>query len=358
MNTIAPLSSQSVGSTRVASSGLRIVFAGTPEFACTALAHIHASGSNNHQVVGVLSQPDRPAGRGMHLQASCVKVFANQHGIATCQPRSLKLDGKYPEDALDTKKFIEDLHPDVIVVAAYGLILPKWMLQICRYGCINIHASLLPRWRGAAPIHRAIEAGDLETGVCIMQMDRGLDTGPILMSESCLIDPIETTATLHDKLSNMGSRLLMQSLNSLSTLKPVEQVLHGVTYAHKIEKLETWINWEMDSNAIERKLRAFTPLPGLQTLLGRETLKIWAAQVCSEGVVGEFLSGSPVGTIVNVSSLGIDVLTGKGILRITELQRAGAKRMSSSLFLRGSPLVKGSLFESPPQALNNKVQAN
>ena len=348
----------SVDSAQLTSSALRIVFAGTPEFALTALAHIHSHQPRNHHVVGVLTQPDRPAGRGMHLQASSVKVFANENAIPTCQPRSLKLEGKYPQDAQDAKKFIENLRPDVIVVAAYGLILPKWVLQISRLGCINIHASLLPRWRGAAPIHRAIEAGDLETGVCIMQMDTDLDTGPILLSESCLIEPLETTATLHKKLSHIGARLLMQSLDTLLTLKPIQQAHEGVTYASKIEKLETWINWGMDSISIERKLRAFSPTPGLQTLLGGETLKIWAAQVCSERDSSDFLSASPCGTIVNVSPMGIDIRTGNGILRVTELQRAGAKRMSSSSFLHGSPLAKGTCFDSPSQALPNSVQSD
>ena len=325
---------------------LRVIFAGTPEFALKALELLHSSEPRRAIVVGVLSQPDRPAGRGMKLQASVVKQFAIDSQIPCSQPRSLRLDGKYPEDAVAAQKFIIDLKPDVIIVAAYGLILPNWVLQSAPLGCLNIHASLLPRWRGAAPIHRAIEAGDLKTGICIMQMDQGLDTGPILMSQELEIEPFETTASMHDKLATCGALLLLETLTRISSLKPIAQSTDGIIYAHKIEKAETWIDWSKSSIQIERKLRAFTPAPGLQSSLNGETLKIWSAISLNDVITLDTDPKSRPGSIVKISSNSIDVLTGDGLLRITELQKAGAKRLAVSSFIQGSPIPQGSCFES------------
>src|SRR6195952_4683136 len=216
---------------------LRVVFAGTPEFAAAALAAIHAAGFT---VPLVLTQPDRPAGRGMKLQPSPVKQFAQAQSIPVAQARSLRLDGKYPGDALAARAALEEARPDVMVVAAYGLILPQWVLELPRLGCLNIHASLLPRWRGAAPIHRAIEAGDAETGVTIMQMDAGLDTGDMLIEESLAIAPTDNTAALHDRLAPLGGRLIVEALElaACGSLRRTPQPAQGISYAHKIDKAE------------------------------------------------------------------------------------------------------------------------
>src|SRR5439155_14939894 len=221
---------------------MRVVFAGTPEFARSALEQLHAAGFT---IPLVLTQPDRPAGRGMKLQPSPVKQFALAHGIAVAQPRSLRLDGKYPEDAAAAREALLAAEADAMVVAAYGLILPQWVLDLPRLGCLNIHASLLPRWRGAAPIHRAIEAGDPETGVTIMQMDAGLDTGDMLLAERIAISPEDTTGTLHDKLAVLGGRLVVEALELAvcGGLKQVPQPSQGATYARKIEKSEAAVDW-------------------------------------------------------------------------------------------------------------------
>src|SRR4051812_21446543 len=240
---------------------MRVVFAGTPEFARVALERLHAAGFT---IALVLTQPDRPAGRGMKLQPSPVKQFALESGIPVAQPRSLRLDGKYPEDARDAKDAIDAARADVMVVAAYGLLLPQWVLDAPRLGCINIHASLLPRWRGAAPIHRAIEAGDAQTGVTIMQMDAGLDTGAMLLMERIAIAPDATTGLLHDILAALGARMIVEALElaACGGLRPVPQPAEGVTYAHKIEKAEAAIAWTQPAAAIERRIRAFDPFPG------------------------------------------------------------------------------------------------
>jgi methionyl-tRNA formyltransferase len=241
------------------SQPLRVIFAGTPEFAAVALAQILAAG---HTVPLVLTQPDRPAGRGMKLQASAVKLLALQHHIPVAQPLSLRLDGKYPDDAAHAKAAIDAAHADVMVVAAYGLILPQWTLSAPRLGCLNIHASLLPRWRGAAPIHRAIEAGDAQTGVVIMQMDAGLDTGDMLLTDTLTIEPHDTTATLHDRLADLGGALVVKALAQAQAgqLQPVTQPATGITYAHKIEKAEAAVDWQQSAEAIGRRAR-LQPLP-------------------------------------------------------------------------------------------------
>ncbi|HVZ47112.1 MAG TPA: methionyl-tRNA formyltransferase [Ramlibacter sp.] len=317
---------------------MRVIFAGTPEFARTALERLHAT---HCDIVLVLTQPDRPSGRGMKPQPSPVKQFALEHGFALAQPRSLRLHGKYPADAEAAREAIDAARADVMVVAAYGLILPKWVLEAPRLGCLNIHASLLPRWRGAAPIHRAIEAGDAQTGVAIMQMDEGLDTGDILLEEAIPIEPGDTTGTLHDKLAALGARLIVEALELAARggFAPRPQPAEGVTYASKIEKAEARIDWWLPAEAIERRIRAFDPFPGASATLRGETLKLWRATASMRG------RGSvPPGTVVAVDEHGIGVACGEGRLEITELQRAGGKRLAHSEFLRGFPIQAGERF--------------
>jgi methionyl-tRNA formyltransferase len=318
---------------------MRVIFAGTPEFARTALEQLHGAG---HEIALVLTQPDRPAGRGMKLQASPVKQYALEHGIAVAQPRSLRLDGKFPDDAAVAKSAIEAARADAMVVAAYGLILPHWVLDQPRLGCLNIHASLLPRWRGAAPIHRAIEAGDAQTGVTIMQMDSGLDTGAMLLVEPVAIDPQETTASLHDKLAALGGTMIVQALRQAAAgaLRAVAQPAQGVTYAHKIEKAEAALEWSRPAAVLERKIRAFDPFPGASSTIGGEALKIWGAHLES----GLDTQGTAPGTILAVDGSGVAVACGDGVLRLTQLQRAGGKRLAVADFLRGFSLAPGMVF--------------
>ncbi len=331
------------------SSQLRVVFAGTPEFARIALEQLNNNEISQHRVIGVLTQPDRPAGRGLKLQASTVKSYSVEQDIPVIQPRSLRLDGKYAQDAQAALDQLKIWQPDVIVVAAYGLILPQWALDAAPLGCLNIHASLLPRWRGAAPIHRAIEAGDAVTGICIMQMDSGLDTGSILAKKSCPILPNDTTDTLHDRLAHLGAQLLLTTLDQLKLIKAVAQPVEGVSYAHKIEKIETWIDWSKSAQFIARKLRAFSSLPGLQTHLDGEVFKIWEAQVLKPDPPVQ-TEQECFGKIVKIHSSGIDVLCGEDVLRITQVQRAGGKRMPLESFILGSSLKTGECFASDPPA--------
>lgn len=319
---------------------MRVVFAGTPDFARAALERLHAAGFT---IPLVLTQPDRPAGRGMKLQPSPVKQFAQAHGLSVAQPRSLRLDGKYPEDAAAARAALLEARPDAMVVAAYGLILPQWVLDLPRLGCLNIHASLLPRWRGAAPIHRAIEAGDAETGVTLMQMDAGLDTGDMLLTERVAIAPEDTTGTLHDKLSALGARMVVEALElaACGGLRPVKQPADGVTYAHKIEKAEAAVDWSQPADAIERRIRAFDPFPGATARVAGEAVKLWRARALPQG------RGSvEPGTVVALDENGIGVACGQGRLEITELQRAGGKRLPAADFLRGFPLQPGMRFEA------------
>jgi methionyl-tRNA formyltransferase len=319
---------------------VRVIFAGTPEFARVALERLHAAGFS---VALVLTQPNRPAGRGMKLQPSPIKQFALEHRIEVAQPRSLRLDGKYPDDARAAKAAIEAANADVMIVAAYGLILPQWVLDAPPLGCMNIHASLLPRWRGAAPIHRAIEAGDAETGVTIMQMDAGLDTGDMLLVERIPIASADTTGTLHDKLASLGGRLVVEALElaACGGLKRTPQPAEGVTYASKIEKAESAIDWTQPSEVIARRVRAFNPAPGALGHIGGEAIKIWRAS--SRAGRG---SAAP-GTIVAIDERGIGVACGDGArLEITELQRAGGKRLASADFLRGFALAPGMRFDA------------
>jgi methionyl-tRNA formyltransferase len=259
------------------------------------------------------------------------------------QPRSLRLDGRYPDDAAAARAALEEARADVMVVAAYGLILPQWVLDLPRLGCLNIHASMLPRWRGAAPIHRAIEAGDRETGVTIMQMDAGLDTGDMLVAERLAIAPEDSTATLHDKLAALGGRLIVEALElaACGGLEPVKQPTEGVTYAHKIEKAEAAIDWTQPAQVLARRIRAFDPFPGASAQVGGETVKFWKAHALpGRGSVAP-------GTIVAVDEAGIGVACGdQGRLEITQLQRAGGKRLGAADFLRGFPLQPGQRFEA------------
>ena len=322
---------------------MKVIFAGTPEFARVALEKLHAAGFD---IALVLTQPDRPAGRGLKLQASPVKQWAQERNITVAQPRSLRLDGKYPDDAQAAKAAIDAAHADVMVVAAYGLILPQWVLDRPRLGCLNIHASLLPRWRGAAPIHRAIEAGDTATGITIMQMDAGLDTGDMLLVEKQTIAPRDTTATLHDKLAVLGGRMVVEALEiaACGGFKPQKQPLDGITYAHKIEKHEAQIDWQQSAALIERRIRAFNPFPGASSALGGEIIKLQDAHISGAARALEIGAGG----IFNVCSEGIDVATGDGALRITRLQKPGGKSLPVADFLRGFDVQPGMVFASLP----------
>ena len=321
---------------------MRVIFAGTPEFARVALAALQAAG---FEIPLVLTQPDRPAGRGMKLQASAVKQWAEHHQIPVAQPRSLRLDGHYPEDAAAARAAIEAAQADVMVVAAYGLILPQWALDLPRLGCLNIHASLLPRWRGAAPIHRAIQAGDAETGVAIMQMDAGLDTGDMLLVETLPIDAHDTTATLHDRLAALGGRLIVQALEQAACggLQPVSQPAEGVTYAHKIEKAEAAVDWTQPAAVIDRHIRAMTPFPGASAQLGPDIIKLWHSQIDSCLRPTDMRCGM----ILSANADGVRVACGEGVLTLTELQRPGGKRLPAADFLRGFALQPGQSFALP-----------
>ncbi|WP_036176756.1 methionyl-tRNA formyltransferase [Massilia sp. 9096] len=306
---------------------MKVVFAGTPEFAAVALRALIEAG---FEVPLVLTQPDRPAGRGMQLQASAVKQVALAHGIEVLQPLSLRMDAKDPQRALEASAAHERLVStdyDVMVVAAYGLILPRSTLDI--KPCINIHGSILPRWRGAAPIHRAIEAGDSETGVTIMEMEEGLDTGPMLLMERIAITDTDTTGSLHDKLAALGGRMIVEALRKMEAgdLQAEPQPETGVTYAAKISKDEAKLDFALPADMLARKVRAFNPFPGAQAQAGASTIKIWNAQPAGG-------SGAP-GTVLAADANGIVVACGEGALRLTELQKPGGKRLPAAEFLKG-----------------------
>ena len=323
---------------------MRILFAGTPEFAAVALQHLIQAG---HTICGVLTQPDRPAGRGMKLQASAVKTLALQHHIAVEQPRSLRLDGKYPEDALAAQKFLQATQADAMVVAAYGLILPQWVLDMPRLGCLNIHASLLPRWRGAAPIHRAIEAGDSHTGVVIMQMDAGLDTGDMLLTQQIEIAPHDTTASLHDKLADIGGALIVQTLADaqLNKLVRTPQPMDGITYAHKIEKHEAALDWRLSAKQLAQRVRAFNPFPVATFHANGEVIKVWSAYAVANGDTDTEPTTNAHGAVLSADDSGVRIACGEGVLCITELQKAGGKRLPVAEFLRGFDIDVGSVCE-------------
>ncbi|HEX7641816.1 MAG TPA: methionyl-tRNA formyltransferase [Burkholderiaceae bacterium] len=311
---------------------MKVIFAGTPEFAATALQALHEAG---FEIPLVLTQPDRPAGRGMQLQASAVKQYAVKHGMPVAQPQSLRLDGKYPDVAREVHNLLKETPHDVMVVAAYGLILPRSVLDIAPKGCVNIHASLLPRWRGAAPIHRAIEAGDAETGVTIMQMEEGLDTGPMLLIERLPIECDDTTASLHDKLAIMGGKLIVQALRKLEqgSLPATPQPEAGVTYAAKILKEEAALDFSRPAPELARKICAFNPFPGALGKVGDTVIKLWRARVASSET-----SAAPGTVLAANEQEGVLVACGQGVLRIEELQKPGGKRMAAAEFLKGFPL--------------------
>ncbi|ENO91041.1 MULTISPECIES: methionyl-tRNA formyltransferase [unclassified Thauera] len=308
-------------------AALRVAFAGTPEFAACALEAILEAG---YTVPLVLTQPDRPAGRGMKLTPSAVKQLALARGIEVDQPERLRTD--------EQRARLSACAPDVLVVAAYGLILPKAVLDMPRLGCLNIHASLLPRWRGAAPIHRAIEAGDAATGITIMQMDEGLDTGAMLLERSTPILPRDTTATLHDRLAALGGECIVAALAALQRGELVArpQPAEGVTYAAKIGRAEANIDWTRPAADIERATRAFDPFPGAASSLRDTVVKCWSAEV----VPGR---GEP-GTVIAAGDDGITVACGRDALRCTVLQRPGSKRLPAAEFLRGFPVSVGERF--------------
>jgi len=299
---------------------VRLVFAGTPDFAATALKALIADG---HTIVGVYSQPDRPAGRGRKLQPSPVKQVALDHEIPVFQPETLKT----PE----AQKQLADLNPDVMIVAAYGLILPKAVLDIPTHGCMNIHASLLPRWRGAAPIQRAIAAGDDETGITIMQMDEGLDTGAMLLKSLTAIDDSDTGGSLHDRLAELGGNAIIKALELLQkgelTGEPQNDEL--ACYASKLSKTEGHIDWATDATVIERLVRAFNPWPGTYTDLGDQRIRIHEARALvttSDGLPG---------TVIQRDREGIDIACGNGTLRITRLQLPGSRAQSVNDLING-----------------------
>ncbi|MDX9699111.1 MAG: methionyl-tRNA formyltransferase [Rhodocyclaceae bacterium] len=306
---------------------LKVAFAGTPEFAAQALQAILDAG---FEVPLVLTQPDRPAGRGMKLTPSPVKRLALAHGLPVDQPERLRTD--------EQRAALVACAPDVLVVAAYGLLLPAEVLALPRLGCINIHASLLPRWRGAAPIHRAIEAGDAETGITIMQMDEGLDTGAMLLRRALPILPDDTTASLHDRLAALGAQMIVDTLRLLpqGRLQAEPQPDSGVTYAAKIGRAEAAVDWRQPASEIERRIRAFDPFPGVSAQLGETPIKFWRA--CTEAGSGE------PGSVLAAGADGIVVACGDGVLRILMLQKPGSRRMEAGEFLRGFPVNPGDRF--------------
>ena len=309
---------------------MKIIFAGTPDFAAAALNAIAAAGFD---IPLVLTQPDRPKGRGMQLQASPVKQAAQALGLRVEQPE--KLRGNAEAIAL-----LREMDADIMVVAAYGLILPQDVLDAPKHGCLNIHASLLPRWRGAAPIQRAIEAGDAETGVCIMQMDAGLDTGAVVSEHRCPILPGDTANEVHDKLMRLGAAAIVADLQTLQregSLKATPQHENGITYAQKLSKDEAKINWQEDAAIVSRKVRAFNPVPAAWTQWQGKPMKIWVA----EAVAGN----GAAGTVLSADASGIVIACGAGALRITELQPAGSKRMTAAAFLAGREWAAGKAFE-------------
>ena len=306
---------------------MKVAFAGTPEFAAAALEAILAAGFD---VPLVLTQPDRPAGRGMQLQPSPVKRVALAAGIPVHQPEKLRT----PEQQAP----LAAVQADVLVVAAYGIILPQAVLDLPRHGCLNIHASLLPRWRGAAPIHRAIQAGDAATGITIMQMDAGLDTGPMLLSRAEAIHADDTTGSLHDRLAQLGADMIVEALRALpGGLTATPQPADGVTYAAKIGKAEATVDWNRPAAEIERAIRAFNPFPGAVATLQQTPVKLWRARAIDA-------TGTP-GEVLLAEGAGVIVACGEGALCVTELQKPGGKRLPAAEFLRGMPIAAGSRFD-------------
>ncbi len=334
---------------------MRIVFAGTPEFAAAALARlIEAAPTAGWSIPLVLTQPDRPAGRGMKLLASPVRQLAQAHGIETRTPLTLSIK-RGGEAAQAEHDALRAARPDVLVVAAYGLILPQAVLDIpaglrqhdgSRLGAINIHASLLPRWRGAAPIARAIEAGDTYTGVTIMQMEAGLDTGPMLLDDQIAIAADHTTASLTAAVAALGARLIVDALRRAGRgeLTARVQPEAGVTYANKLAKHESWLDPRRSAAELARQVRAFDPFPVASLRWGDDVIRVWAAQADAAT-----FDAAP-GTVLAADAAGLCIATGAGVLRVTEMQRAGGKRLPAREFLAGCPIASGAVVVSPPTA--------
>jgi methionyl-tRNA formyltransferase len=317
---------------------LRVAFAGTPGFALPALAALR----ERHDVVGVLTQPDRPRGRGRRIASGPVKQAALALGLPVAQPETLKTES--------ARSLLRDWQPDVLVVVAFGVLLPPEILSIPPLGCINIHASLLPRWRGAAPIERALLAGDAETGVTIMQMDEGLDSGPMLLQRCLAIRPDQTAGMLHDELATLGAEALLETLDGLSAgaLAPRPQPANGVTYAARITKAEALIDWKRDAATIERQVRAFNPRPIAETTLDGEALRIYAAHVVHSELVAQIIAGNgplkdekrrETGAIVGLSDESIIVGCGQGLLALTRVQRPGRRPVTAREYAQGSSLI-------------------
>ncbi len=335
---------------------MRIAYAGTPEFARVALAALVEAG---HEVALVLTQPDRPAGRGLKLQPSPVKQYAQARGLPLAQPKSLRLDGKHPQDAAAAQAALQAAAPEVMVVAAYGLILPAWTLALPRHGCLNIHGSLLPRWRGAAPIQRAIEAGDTRTGITLMQMDAGLDTGDMCLVQALDIHPEDSSATLLDRLAAAGAELAVKGLAALQAgrLPRQPQPAEGVSYAHKIDKAEAAVDWTRPADEIERRLRAFDPFPGASASVEGQPLKLWRGRVVNANAMSAKAVLAPVlpapvlpahslpthaapaqdiaGTRLDMGEGRLALACGEGALELLQVQPAGGRRMAAADWLRG-----------------------
>lgn len=308
---------------------MNIIFAGTPQFAASALAAL----AKQHHIVAVFTQPDRPSGRGMHLTASPVKQFAMQHGLPVLQPATLKNE--------EIQQTIAGFDADVMVVAAYGLILPKAVLQLPRHGCLNIHASLLPRWRGAAPIQRAILAGDAESGITIMQMDEGLDTGEMLLKKACRIEPTETSQSLHDKLAELGAQAVIEALQAieLGKLCPEQQDSQQATYAAKLTKAEAQLDWTKDAKELERAVRGYFPFPTAYALFEGTPIKILRASLDSG-------PEAAAGTVIAVDKDRIRVACGKGVLGLEILQKPGGKALPVAQFVQSLPVKTGDRFST------------
>jgi methionyl-tRNA formyltransferase len=316
---------------------MRIIFMGTADFGAPCFKALVAA--REHEVVGVVTQPDRPVGRRQELTPPPIKTLALKHGLPVLQPEKIRR----PEAVAELRA----LAPELIVVVAYGQILPKDVLTMARLGCVNVHGSLLPRWRGASPIQAALLAGDEFTGVTTMLLDEGMDTGPMLMWERLAIDPNDNAATLHDKLAALGVPLLIKTVSALAagTLQPTPQLAEGVTYAPKIKKEDGLVDWSQPARQIRNRLQAFTPWPGLFTFLpteaGLRVLKIWTADVEMKPA----LLGAVAGTVMAAEKSGIAVVTGEGALVVRELQLEGGRRLKAEEFLRGHRLAVGTKLE-------------
>ena len=322
---------------------MKIVFAGTPEFAAQAMRAIDAAG---HQIVLVLTQPDRRSGRGMHVQASPVKTFALEKNIPLLQPASLRRNSADPEKQAEAEAAYQQLSTtdfDVMVVVAYGLILPQDVLDIAesnlRHGCFNIHASILPRWRGAAPIQRSIERGDSKTGVSIMKMDVGLDTGDTVLVREIAIADDETSASLHDRLAKLGAESIVEALSTLqqgASLIKTPQAAEGIRYAEKILKSEAEIDWQLSATEIDHRIRAFNPFPGATSNLDGIPMKFWNSRVSHSG---DYSQTGQIGEVLGFSKEGAFIQCGQGVIEVLEMQKPGGKRMSAVAYLRthGAP---------------------